>query len=528
MRFEELAYTVDGLSVTVPFHPRLTVVSVPGDEERTAWVARLFGVLEGIRPGDSASLVYTDDADQRVRLERDNLGGARLTDVDTGVELPYSARHLRLDGRFDWFASIGITSLRASELAVVDHQALVVDEKCHRQEVEAKLDRAGKLLARVDDQCQGAIVRGRDRDDLRRAIAELDERSRGDAPARGRQDERDATEAVLAALGAADECGRAVSAVAQAGRVAGALVRLDAEALARALARPTEVPAGLEALARACGAAARRRDELVARLDALPPAESEDDPGTRAEAEESRRQILRELTEDVEPAYADALAALADACRPFDVSVGPARLEAAGLGAAGMETLGLELLAEVATRAAEAAGARLQQALDDAESDCRAAQERLVTHRSRLIQELHRVERGLPDAGQLAARRSGLERRIAALEASLEGSRRVLTVQEAETFLLRRAAAARRVGRRREPLPLVMNDALALCAEDAKCALLEVIARIGETTQVIYLTEDPDILAWASAPGATMNDPFMSGCGSQRKKKVPSARGSTE
>ena len=45
MRFEELAYTVDGLPVTVGFHARLTVMSLPPGDERVAWIGRLLGVL---------------------------------------------------------------------------------------------------------------------------------------------------------------------------------------------------------------------------------------------------------------------------------------------------------------------------------------------------------------------------------------------------------------------------------------------------------------------------------------------------
>ena len=51
MRFEELAYTVDGLPVTVGFHARLTVMSVPaGDGGRNG------------SPGCSASWKASDRA----------------------------------------------------------------------------------------------------------------------------------------------------------------------------------------------------------------------------------------------------------------------------------------------------------------------------------------------------------------------------------------------------------------------------------------------------------------------------------
>ncbi|HEV8624612.1 MAG TPA: hypothetical protein VG034_09150, partial [Acidimicrobiia bacterium] len=77
MRFEELAYAVDGLQATVRFHARLTVVRLP-EHERAAWVARLLGVLEGTRAGDSTSAIYLDRRGRRIGLDRDDQGGATL------------------------------------------------------------------------------------------------------------------------------------------------------------------------------------------------------------------------------------------------------------------------------------------------------------------------------------------------------------------------------------------------------------------------------------------------------------------
>jgi len=127
----------------------------------------------------------------------------------------------------------------------------------------------------------------------------------------------------------------------------------------------------------------------------------------------------------------------------------------------------------------------------------------MVAERSRLIQDLHRIERGLPDVAQLAERHSALERRVAALEASFSVGERGVTIQEAEMVLLQRAAHARRVGRHREPLPLLVNDALASFVSNDKRTLLEVVARLGETTQVVYLTDDSDTLNWASGRAGT-------------------------
>ncbi|HET9769394.1 MAG TPA: hypothetical protein VFS16_00795, partial [Acidimicrobiia bacterium] len=172
MRFEELAYSVDGLPVTVTFRAGLTVVPVPADE-RDDWVARLFGVLEGVRAGDGHTVAYVDDVGRRFRLERDEHGAATLTDEDEQVEVRISAAHLSLDGRFDWFASIGITSGTAATVAVVDSEAFT-DGDWDPAAVEAELRDLLPLTARAERQLQVAAARGSQVDDLRRRIAVLD------------------------------------------------------------------------------------------------------------------------------------------------------------------------------------------------------------------------------------------------------------------------------------------------------------------------------------------------------------------
>ncbi len=418
MRFEELAYTVDGLPVTVDFHARLTVMNLPTREERAAWVARLLGVLEGMRPGDGVSALYGDRAGRRLRLDRDEHGAATLTDLATGDEVAYSAAHLSLDGRLDWFASIGITARQASDAMVVDADAFMTSDTYDPDQLDGKLTKARRLLARVEAQRQAAAARARDRDDLQRRIADLDT----EIDKAGRPHLGPATRVVVPEL---------------------------------------------ESLVSICRALAVRRDELIAGLGS------------------DEAELLGQLVDDVEPAFVDALVALADACRPFDVTIDAARLNAAGLGAAGIDALTREVFSEIAARPAGVADPQ-----DDAAS--------MVEERSKLLEELHRTERGLPEDGQLARRYLALERCVAALEASVGAGRSLVSVQDAEAALLSRAAAAQRVGRRREPLPLVIDDALAPFSSGDKRALLDVVARLGETAQVIYLTGDRETLTWAS------------------------------
>ena len=528
MRFEELAYAGDGLPVTVRFHARLTIVCLPEDE-RAEWMARLLGVLEGTRAGDGTSAVYVDRRGRRIGLDRDDQGGATLTELATGTEVPYSARHLSLDGRFDWFASNGLTSRAASDLIVVDSDAFTGGQKYDRSELEVKLDGARKRLARAAGRHDAAIARWSRRDELLARIADLDEHVRQEEAELERRTTE--AEAVTAAAGAADGWWRAVATVDDARRVFGAGARLDPDSLARALARPIEVADDLESLAKACRVMAERRDELVALLDA----------GVAAEVDETAAETRRELIEDIEPAYVDALAALADACRPLGVTVDAGRIQAAGVGAAGIEALGAEVLTEVAAQVAETRNARLQQVLDHAEAACGTAREELerelamlglstgstgdlaagaeavaarvaeassdsttddlaraLAERTRLAPALRRAERNLPDVAQLSERRCALEQQVAELEASYNAGRPLVPVPEAETILGGRAAEAGRNDRRREPLPLVVDDALAPFGATDKRRLLDEIARLTGTTQVVYLTDDPDTLAWAT------------------------------
>lgn len=532
MRFEELAYAADALPATIRFHARLTVVCLP-EAERADFMALLFGALEGTRAGDSTSVVYVDRKGRRIGLDRDDQGGATLIELATGAEVPYSAGHLSLDGRFDWFASIGLTFRAASDLILVGSGAFAGNQKYDPNAIEAKLDEARKRLARAESRLKSATTRLARRDELRDRLAAIDDQiERGETERDGRGEDADA---VRAAAAAADEWWRTVAAADDARRMFGSRSRLGEELLVRALAQPTDVPDDLESLAKACRAMAERRDELVDRLNA----------GASGEDDEGAAEAQRELIEEVEPAFVDALAALAAACRPFDVTIDAARIEAAGITAAGIEAMSGDVLTEVAARATEARDARLQRALEDAEAECRATREHLEEHlaglgfsiegtadvaagaesvaarvtqfdnpsvddtrraiaeRRTVAQALQRVERNLPDIDDLTDKHSALEQEVAALETTLNAGRSLVSAREAEMILVRRATEAGRNDRRREPLPLVVDDALAHFGTSDKRLLLDSLARCAETTQVIYLTDDPATLSWASAQAAS-------------------------
>ncbi len=124
--------------------------------------------------------------------------------------------------------------------------------------------------------------------------------------------------------------------------------------------------------------------------------------------------------------------------------------------------------------------------------------EPLLEERARVFEEAYRMARDLPDVGPLEARHDALIRRIADLEAASQAGFHLKAVEEAENVLLDRVAQVHRVGLKAEPIPLLVDDALAGYALGDKHDLLHLLARLAEATQVVYLTNDRETLDWAS------------------------------
>ncbi|HEY3238918.1 MAG TPA: hypothetical protein VGL92_05090, partial [Acidimicrobiia bacterium] len=280
--------------------------------------------------------------------------------------------------------------------------------------------------------------------------------------------------------------------------------------------------------------------------------------GSEIDATETLR---RELLDVVEPAYAEAWAALMEACRPFDVEpehatsevaaiVSEARharlqavLEAAEAASQQAETalessltaagfpgpgdLSVRVVA-VTAKAAEAAAAletpKTTREPHEVEADLAAARAELARYsrpewdeaplmtdsplpdtaslaqeRAQVAAEADSIERAQPDVGRLSDRREALARRVAILEANSGAGSRLLPFEEAEMVLLGRFSQARRVGPEAEPIPIVIDDALAGFPRHDKWRLLDLLARLGEASQVVYLTDDPDTAEWAAA-----------------------------
>ncbi|MGH8990465.1 MAG: hypothetical protein ACRDZ7_02930 [Acidimicrobiia bacterium] len=175
MRFEELSYRVDGLPpVKASFHPRLSVVGSLGARPRSGWIERALGVLGGTRPGDSVSLAFVDHAGRRVKLERDHHGAARITGVGTGEDFTPDAGDLPLDGRFDWFASVGLDGRSARTLLRVD-PAQFKGDAVDPFEAEDELFDLRSRLAQAEAEYEVALARFRQAGELYRRVGQIDE-----------------------------------------------------------------------------------------------------------------------------------------------------------------------------------------------------------------------------------------------------------------------------------------------------------------------------------------------------------------
>ena len=122
---------------------------------------------------------------------------------------------------------------------------------------------------------------------------------------------------------------------------------------------------------------------------------------------------------------------------------------------------------------------------------------RLVEERARVAAEADAAGRNLPDVDRLADRREALSRRVMILETSARTGPLLVTADEAEMVLLGRFAQTRRVGPEAEPVPVLVDDALAAFPRHEKWRLLDLLARLGEASQVVYLTDDEETLEWA-------------------------------
>lgn len=125
----------------------------------------------------------------------------------------------------------------------------------------------------------------------------------------------------------------------------------------------------------------------------------------------------------------------------------------------------------------------------------------------------------VPDVDRLSDRHAALERRVAVLEQSLGAG---VEADGPDTgavrqYLLARLTQANGAGPDGDPLPVVIDEALVRLQGDAKWELLDLLDRVGERTQLVYLTDDPYVGAWsrrrAAAGAITLLEPSREAVG---------------
>jgi hypothetical protein len=124
----------------------------------------------------------------------------------------------------------------------------------------------------------------------------------------------------------------------------------------------------------------------------------------------------------------------------------------------------------------------------------------LLTRKAEIQTELA-IEPEVPaDVERLADRHSAMERRVAALEAHVDGDRDETTISQladVQQYLLAHLTKAAHAGPYDESVPVVLDEPFLRVASERKWELLDMLARLGEKTQLIYLTDDPFVSAWA-------------------------------
>jgi hypothetical protein len=104
----------------------------------------------------------------------------------------------------------------------------------------------------------------------------------------------------------------------------------------------------------------------------------------------------------------------------------------------------------------------------------------------------------VPDVEHLMDRKAAVDRRVHVLEASLdgEGGGNGIDVEDLRRQLIARLTDARKGGTG-ESLPVLLNEPLIRVRGEAKWELLDLIERVADKTQVVYLTDDHDVVVWA-------------------------------
>ena len=123
----------------------------------------------------------------------------------------------------------------------------------------------------------------------------------------------------------------------------------------------------------------------------------------------------------------------------------------------------------------------------------------LLLRRDATLAAHHAGRSLLPDVGRLADRHGALERRVAVLGSSFEArpGDDGTDPHVVRQYLLARLTQARGGDPEDEAVPVIIDEALLRLQGDAKWELLDLLDRCSEKCQLVYLTDDPYVAAWA-------------------------------
>ena len=120
----------------------------------------------------------------------------------------------------------------------------------------------------------------------------------------------------------------------------------------------------------------------------------------------------------------------------------------------------------------------------------------LRTRRSEAASQYEALYTALPDIARIADRREALARRVDVLATgALEEA--LLNTAEVQQVLLGRLATARRVGPAGESVPVVFDEPFERIHGGEKWSLLDSLEKLSASVQIVYLTDDVDVLVWA-------------------------------
>jgi hypothetical protein len=124
----------------------------------------------------------------------------------------------------------------------------------------------------------------------------------------------------------------------------------------------------------------------------------------------------------------------------------------------------------------------------------------LVARREELKQSMASDGAKVIDLERLSDRHSAMERRVAALEAQHDPGRAEATIgqlADVQQYLLSHLTKAAHAGPYDESVPVLLDEPFLRVPAERKWELLDMMRRLGEKTQLIYLTDDAFVSAWA-------------------------------